>query len=144
MLLGWNCTCLQSIGRPGKFLFPHGSLPKVWLRIGSEALAKWSFKLSPSQNLQIETLWNTFWCSLSGASRICDSFKIVLVFWNAGQYAMFKVSLFSSGWLRSFSNNSFLGIFCAFNISFLKNVSLYPYPCNQCSNSLHFLSKRRY
>ena len=64
--------------------FSYGSLHKVWLEIGSEALTKWSFKFFPLQNPTIGTLENIFWCSLSGASKICNSSKIVLVFWNAG------------------------------------------------------------
>ena len=63
-----------------QFLFSHGSLPKVLLRIGSEALTKWSFKLFPLQNPTIKKLGNTFWCSLSGTSRICNSSKIILKF----------------------------------------------------------------
>ena len=45
-----------------QFLFPHGSLPKVWLRIESEALTK----LFPLWNPTVGTLANTFGCSLSG------------------------------------------------------------------------------
>ena len=45
-----------------QFLFPDGSLPKVWLRIESEALTK----LFPLWNPTVGTLANTFWCSLSG------------------------------------------------------------------------------
>ena len=92
------------------------------------------------RNPTIGALVNTFWCSLSGASRICNSSKIVLVFWNAGLYVMLKVSLFSSGWLCSFSNNSFLGIYRAFNISCLTTLSVYPCSCNQCFNSLNLWS----
>ena len=65
-----------------QFLFPHSSLPKVLLRIGNEALTKWSFKFFQLWNPTIQTLGNTFWWSLFGASRICNSSKNVLVFWN--------------------------------------------------------------
>ena len=121
--------------------FPHGSLPKMLLRIGSEALTKWTFKLFPLQNSTIRTLGNTFWYSLSGASRICNSSKIVLVFWNTG-IVILNVSLFSSWWLHSFFNNSFLGIFCVFKIFCLATFSLYPRSCNQCCNLLHPWSKK--
>ena len=62
-----------------RFLFEHESLPKYYWGQSEALLNKWSFKLFLLQNHTIGTLGNTFWHSLSGASRIRSSLKIVLV-----------------------------------------------------------------